>query len=157
MQTVSVTEEVDAPKAEVWAVLDEFDNLEEYSPRNRSCELIDGSDTGVGSRRETTLTDASRVVHEIVEYEPRERYTFEYNDPSDQMVAAFQIEFDVAASGDGTTVTATARYEPKLGPVGWVLGKTTLADTFRERLEETLDGLDAHVRTGEPVGTEATA
>jgi hypothetical protein len=44
------------------------------------------------------------------------------------------------------------QFQPKFGPLGWIIGKTVMASQFRKVLTRVLDGLDEYIRTGKPVG-----
>lgn len=152
MHTIRESREIDAPAETVWNVLDDYGNLQAYSPKNTTCELLDGPETGVGARRETAVDDEFTVVHEIVAYEPGEQYTFEFTDVGEYPVTDLLLTFEVEAlDDDRTLVTMTADFSPKWGPLGWVLAKTIMKRKFREPIQQTLDGLEQHVRTGERV------
>jgi uncharacterized protein YndB with AHSA1/START domain len=158
MHTVTIRKDIDSPHDQVWAVLDQFDNLDEYSPKNTSCELLEGPDTGVGARRRTTVDEGFTVVHEIIEYEPGERYTFEFTETGKFPVRYIQMEFAVEPTeADQSRVIVTVEYTPKWGPLGWVLGKTLLKRRLRDALGKTLDGLAAHVESGDQVDRDASA
>lgn len=158
MHTVTISKDIDAPQEQVWAVLDEFDNLDEYSPKNTSCELLEGPDTGVGATRRTTVDEGFSVVHEIIEYEPGESYTFEFTEMGKFPVAEIQMEFAVEPTeADQSRVIVTVEYTPKWGPLGWVLGKTLIKRRLRDAMGETLNGLAGHVESGEQVDREGSA
>lgn len=157
MHSMSRSRVIDAPIEDVWAVLDDFGNLQLYSPKNETCRLLEGPETGVGARRETTLSEGSRVVHEIIEYEADERYKFDFTDTGDFPLKELQIEFEVeSVAAERTRATMTADYVPKWGPIGWVLAKTIMPRKNAELLDETLAGLEKHLETGQPIGDGLT-
>lgn len=157
MHTARVTKEIDAPIEDVWAVLDDFGNVQEYSPKNKACRLLDGPETGVGARRETELYAGFSVVHEITEYEPERRMRFDHIDVGEFPVKEIHVEFTLNSVGDSRTeVTMAADYRPKWGLIGMVLGKTVLKRKLRGLLEDTLGGLDKHIQTGKRIGEDAT-
>ncbi|MFB6253386.1 MAG: SRPBCC family protein [Halobacteriaceae archaeon] len=70
MHSMRLSKEMPASAEDVWEVLDDFENLQRYSPKNTTATLMEGPETGIGATRETTLADGTRIVHEIIEYEP---------------------------------------------------------------------------------------
>lgn len=149
----SVSRELDAPKAAVWAVLDDFGNLADYDPKNASSQIIAGPETGVGATREAIQHDGGRVVHEIIEYEPPDGYAFEFTTMAGTPAKELVLEFDLEAVDESRTrVTITGEVTPKFGPLGWILAKLVIVPKGKRLLENLLDGLATHVRTGQRVG-----
>lgn len=156
MHITSGSRVIDAPLEAVWDVLDDYGNLQKYAPLNETCRLLDGPETGIGARRETTLIYGFTVVHEIIEYEPEKRYKFDFLKVGEFPMKEVQIGFGLEAIDDQSTeVTMTEYFVPKWGPIGWVLAKTILPRKNAEMREVTLKGLEKHIQTGEPIGMDA--
>lgn len=155
MHGFSVSRDIDAPKEDVWAVLDDFGNLADYDPKNATSRVIDGPPTGPGAVREAVKPDGGRVVHEIIEYNPPDGYAFEFvefdDTPAEELVLAFEL---TALDDSRTRVTINGRIQPKFGPLGWVLGKLVLVPKGKGLLSDLLAGLDDHLETGERVGVD---
>ena len=49
------------------------------------------------------------------------------------------------------------RFQPKFGPVGWLMAKVMMEREFGRRLGLLIEGIEEHVRTGQPVGAVAEA
>ena len=47
-----------------------------------------------------------------------------------------------------STVQFGMRFQPKFGPVGWLMGKTVMRSQFRKILGDVLAGLETHPKTG---------
>lgn len=156
MHTTSGSRVIEAPLDAVWKVLDDYGNLQKYAPLNETCRLLDGPETGIGARRETTLIYGFDVVHEIIEYEPENRYKFNFSEVGEFPMKDIQIEFALDAIDDQSTeVTMTEYFVPKWGPIGWVLAKTILPRKNAEMREVTLEGLERHIQTGQTIGMDA--
>jgi len=153
MHTVSVTRTIEAPLRDVWAVLDDFGGVARYNPDVETSWIVDGPDTGEGATRACRFYDGGRVEERIRDYERDSGYTVEFIDvgemPLKENVVSLALEDHAEAE---TTVTMTATFTPKYGPLGWVMGKLLMESKFRETFENVLDGLDTHVRTGQRIG-----
>lgn len=158
MHSFSVSREIEVPKADVWAVLDDFGNLADYDPKNASSRVIEGPETGVGAVREAVKPDGGRVVHELVEYDPPDGYAFEFVAFDDTPAEALVLEFELTELDDSRTrVTIHGRLTPKGGPLGWVLAKLVIIPKGKGLLTDLLAGLATHLRTGERVGADGRA
>lgn len=155
MHRFSVSREIDAPKDAIWAVLDDFGNLADYDPKNATSRVIDGPATGVGAMREAVKPDGGRVVHELVEYDPPDGYTFEFLEFDDTPAEELVLSFELTPLDDSRTrVTIDGRVEPAFGPIGWALGKFVIVPKGKGLLADLLDGLAEHIETGERVGAD---
>lgn len=148
MHTVSVRREITAPLDEVWAALDDFGGVAKYNPNVDSSRIVSGPATGSGATRECVLNDGGRIEEEIVEYESRRGYTVNFTDVGDFPLETNVVDIEVSPKTETrTSVTMTSRFEPKFGPIGWVMAKLMMKAKFLETFEEVLDGLDTYVRS----------
>jgi len=61
-------------------------------------------------------------------------------------------QIGVESLGDSKSrVSFKMAFKPKYGPLGWVMGKTVMANQFRKILGQVLAGLEKHALTGEIV------
>jgi len=147
MHEVSVTREIDAPKAAVWRVLDDFGGVAKYNPGVNSSGIVAGPDTGEGATRECVLDEGGRIEEEIVAYEPGSAYTVEFTDMGDFPLKENVVDLSVSDLDDSrSAVTMRARFTPKYGPLGWVMAKVMMRSKLAESFEETLDGLADYVQ-----------
>jgi len=146
MHTVSVSKTVGTSRDEVWPVLDDFGGVSKYNPNVKVSGIIDGPDTGEGATRECVFSDGGRIEERIIEYEPESSYIVDFIDVGEMPLKKNIVAVSVEEAGENeTTVTMTATFTPKYGPVGWVIAKTMMKSKFRETFEEVLDGLESHV------------
>ncbi|WP_137285645.1 SRPBCC family protein [Halorussus salinisoli] len=152
MHTVSVSRTIDAPIDDVWSVLDDFGDVANYNPNIKTSGIVDGPDTGIGATRECRFYDGNRIEEQIVEYEPKEGYAVNFLDVGEFPLKTNVVEIDVESVDDSrSTVTMTANFTPKYGPVGWVMGQLVMKSKFEETFDEVLDGLATYVQTGQKV------
>ena len=152
MHTVSVARRINAPFEDVWSVLDDFGGVANYHPNVATSGIVAGPDTGVGATRECVFHDGGRIEEEIVAYASETGYVVDFTDVGDLPLKENVVSIDVETIDDGaTSVTMTANFTPKFGPVGWVMATVMMKSRFRETFEETLDGLVAYVHRRQTV------
>lgn len=148
MHTVSVTREIEAPKAAVWEVLDDFGGVVKYNPGVASSGIVDGPDTGEDATRECILEEGGRIEEVIVDYEPNSAYTVELIDMGKIPLKESIVNLSVTALDDARSeVTMAARFTPKYGPIGWVMAKAMMNSKLEASFGETLGGLASYVET----------
>jgi len=155
MHTVSVTKRIDASFEDVWSVLDDFGGIANYHPNIATSEIVAGPDTGKGATRECVFHDGGRVEEAIVSYASEGGYVVDFVDVGDLPLKENVVSIDADTIDDGTTsVTMTANFTPKFGPVGWVMATVMMKPRFRETFEETLEGLESYVQRRRTVGEQ---
>ena len=150
MHEASVTREIHAEKAAVWAALDDFGGIDKYAADLEQSRIIDGPETGMGAVRECNFADGPRVQEKIIEYEPESSYTIEIIDPGDLPLKESYTTMSVEAVDDTRTkVTWTNRFTPRFGPLGWLMVKLMMTSKVKKNLASGLDGLDRYVTEGQ--------
>jgi carbon monoxide dehydrogenase subunit G len=160
MHEVRSTREIDAPKPDIWRVLDDFDGVADFNPAVNSATIVAGPDTGEGATRECVLDEGGRITETIVEYEPGSSFTIEFADLGDMgaFVKEFVTVWSVAELDDSrSTVTLKGRYTPKYGPVGWMMAKVVMNSMIEKLYEEALDGLAEYVEEEQYESDASTA
>ncbi|WP_136591568.1 SRPBCC family protein [Salinigranum halophilum] len=155
MHTVSVGRILKASLSDVWAVLDDFGGVSRYNPTVKMSGIIDGPETGRGATRECVFYDGGRIEEKITDYEFESGYTVDFVDVGNMPLKQNRVKITVEEHDESETmVTMTATFKPKFGPVGYLMAKAMMESRFRETFEEVLDGLESHVRTGQPIGED---
>ena len=132
---------------QVWAVLDGFSDVAEWSTSiHRSWPEGDGPSTGLGAERGCELLPG-RIVHErIVAYEPqaimRVEVTRSEGLPIGSMISDYMVEADGAAS---TRVSGKASLDLKLPPVLLKALQTRLDAKLAERIEQAFADLEVEI------------
>lgn len=153
MHTVRRSRILHAPADRVWHTLDDFGGVWKYNPSVESSRILNGVETGEGACRECVFTDGSRIEETIVDYDPGDGYTVAFTDVGSYPLVSNVVRVDVEEADDRhSTVTFTAAFQPKYGPLGWLLGRVVMEQRFEDRLDSVLEGLATHLRTGDAVG-----
>lgn len=149
MHEIRATRTTDAPKAEIWDVLDDFGSVDAWTPSIASARIVAGPETGEGATRECVLETGDTAEEKIVEYRPESSLTIEFTDPGPLPVKEYFAEWSVTdTDGSRTEVTLEGRYTPRYGPVGWLMAKTVMNSKLEEGYEAALEGLADHLQNG---------
>jgi len=146
--TVEASRSVPFPLAHVWAVLDGFSDVGEWSSSvHRSWPEGDGPATGIGAERGCELVPG-RVVHErIVDYEPEASMRIEVHRSVGLPIASMISVYEVEAEGPTSTrVSGHASLELKLPPVLLKALQTRLDAKLSERIEQAFADLEEEVK-----------
>jgi uncharacterized protein YndB with AHSA1/START domain len=111
----TLTTEVDAPRAEVWAFISDVERLPEWFSEFESVRQESPGPAGLGTVIRYTVSPGSRSERfEIVEWEPGSRLSWD-GPPLRWMGGATRPRgtFEVADAGDGRT-RFTGRFRPEL-------------------------------------------
>jgi hypothetical protein len=129
MHNVTVKREINHDVESVWNVLDDFGTVHKYNP-------YDGS-----SLKET-----------IIKYTPNQGYSFRLSDfslPLKSATSHFQLE---PLDKDKSLLSVTIEFEPKYGPIGWLMAKLLMRPMLTKALNGLTKGLDDYMTSGQLVG-----
>jgi uncharacterized protein YndB with AHSA1/START domain len=150
---VSVTREIGAPAAQVWAMVSDVTRMGEWSPENEGGEWLHGaSGPEPGARFRGTNRNGKKqwkTVATIVESQPGRVFSFRVTAPG-LKVAEWRYEFEATAIGCRVTET----WIDQRGVVVKTLGKPVsgVADRAghnRAGMEQTLERLAAAAESAE--------
>ena len=121
MRNVKVERTVAAPRAAVWAVLADYPNISEWNDGvNHSYSLGDATE-GVGAQRKCELDRGVTMRETVTEWEPRQRLVVVIDELERMPVKRAQMTFTLAEGGETTPLTMSYAYEPKGGPLGFIV------------------------------------
>jgi uncharacterized protein YndB with AHSA1/START domain len=148
----------DAPPSEVWAVVSDPDLYAEVAPNLSRVEVLDGE--GEGMVRECADTDGNAWQETCTRWEPERGYAVTVHVPESefhrQLFHTFTGEWDVTETDEGVRVTMTFEYDPRYGPIGWLLGR--LLEREATGLTAAIfDGWEQALRERGALATGATA
>ena len=139
------TREIDATPEEVWAVLGRFMHIDEFHPAVASVDPLTTETEGVGAKRHCDFTDGTSVDEEVVSWEPNHMYRVRMTEFSMPLKEAF-AELSVEPLGEGRARAKMAmEFQPKYGPIGWLMGQTMIKMMTRKIFDVTLRALDRQV------------
>jgi len=152
MHTVSVSAEIQAPAEKIWQVLDDFGNIAAFNPMVESSPITNTIPTGIGAERVCHFYDGTSIREIITDYEPGTSYKVELADFSLPLKRA-AVRLSVASlDASQSQVTMQIDFEPKFGPVGWLMATVMMKPMLKSGFAKVLQGLGEHVRTGKIVG-----
>ena len=123
MNQFTITRHIDAPVEAVWAVLDDFGNIADWSPGIKRSALTSEGPVGRGTTRHCDFVPLGGVNERIETYRPNERMTVHLYETFKMPVSAAIADFNLAAAGGGTALTLHVEYTPNR--VGRVAKGTT--------------------------------
>lgn len=131
----------DAPPEVVWDVITDPGLYAEVAPNLSRVEILDGAAEGMV--RECADPDGRSWTETCTVWEPLDRYAVEVHvDDSPVHRRAFHSfagEWAMTERADDVLVTMTFEYEPRYGPLGWLVGKA-LEREGRELTQAIFDG-----------------
>lgn len=125
---ITATTIAKAPKSAVWAVLDDFANIANYTSQVKTSVSTGDIETGLGAGRQCALAPFGTTQEEIIEYVPGEKMVIRLFDTKKLPVKGSISTFSLKAIDESSTeITMSVNAEPKggilSGVVGWRLKK----------------------------------
>jgi carbon monoxide dehydrogenase subunit G len=148
MLEIERTLDIDATPEKAWAVLGRFMHIDQFHPRISKVDVLSEAQTGTGARRRCHFKDGSSVVEEVIDWQEGRSYRAQlsgFSMPLNTAIARLAVE----PLGEGRArLSMGMQYEVKYGPIGWVLGKTMMANMMGKLFMVVLKGLEERVVTG---------
>ncbi|MEM7033987.1 MAG: SRPBCC family protein [Chloroflexota bacterium] len=134
---------IDATPDDVWAVLGNFMNVDEFAPEIVSVDVLTDGKDGIGSRRRNHFKNGSSLVEEITEWEPtKRRFRLQMSEmgsmPLHEGYSAMSVE---PAANGGSKVVWDMDFRVKYGPIGWLMGQTMMKMMMGKIIDGNLQGL----------------
>ena len=121
---VAVKTNVNAPASAVWDILDDFENIADYTDSVKTSTLSSDSATGVGAMRQCDLAPFGSTNEEILEYEPGESMVIRLFDLTGMPVKETRSTFSVKPLGDNESeLSFVSDVTPKGGMFSGFVGK----------------------------------
>ncbi len=111
MPTFTITRHIDAPVEKVWEVLDDFGDIQRWSPGVTASVQTSSGPVGEGTTRHCDFAPFGGVNERIVRHEPNKRLTVDLFETFKLPIAEAEADFNIAPSGDGTNLTLNYSYE----------------------------------------------
>ena len=113
-----------APASVVWDILDDFENVADYTDQVKTSTLATENSTGVGAIRQCELAPFGSTNERIVDYVAGEKMVIELYDLSGMPIKGTLSTFTVKALGENETELAfSSEVTPKGGIAKGFLGK----------------------------------
>jgi uncharacterized protein YndB with AHSA1/START domain len=124
------------PPEIVWKILADLEEVARYNPGVRSAATIGPKQAGVGATRSCDLVPKGRVVERVTHWEEGRALGLEVTE-SDWPIQFMRWVTRLEPSDGGTRIFQELEYEPKFGPLGWLLDHLVM----KNKLTGTLDGV----------------
>ncbi len=114
MPEFTITREIEAPVETVWEVLDDFGDIQRWSPGVTKSELTSEGPVSEGSTRHCDFAPFGSVNEKIDRYEPNQRMTVNLYETFKLPISSATADFNIAAHDGGTVLTLNYSYTPNL-------------------------------------------
>ena len=132
MHTVTVSRVINAPFSAVWDALDDFGRIHEFHPLVEASRITNGVPRGVDAQRECRFYNGATIRETITRHKPNESYRIQIVDPGPYPLREAYADVSAQDVGQGRTrVTFETNFQPKFGPVGWLMAQLMMKPQFR--------------------------
>lgn len=147
MTTFTTQITIDAPVDAVWRVLADVGEIHQWNPGVVHSHATSEAKSGLGAARYCDLGDNNYLKEEVVQHEPQSRLTMRITDTNMPFESA-DIHFTLHDRNGQTMVAVSPEYVIKYGPLGAILDRLYVRQTYRKGMENLLQGLKGYVENG---------
>jgi uncharacterized protein YndB with AHSA1/START domain len=122
MRKVKVERTLAVARSSVWAVLADYPNIADWNDGLKKSYAIGDATEGVGAQRQTELVPAGAMRETVAEWVPEERMVIAIDEIEKMPVKQARMTFTLSGGGETTLFMMSYDYEPKGGPLGFILG-----------------------------------
>lgn len=137
---------IDAPADVVWSIISDVEGYAEIAPNLSKAKIVSGE--GAGMQRQCWDTRGGTWREDCVLWEEGHRYsmvvdTSDYPYPFTKMQGTWGME----EQSNGVLVTMQFDYQPKYGPLGWLMDQFYIKPAFRRICKKLMDNWEAEIMT----------
>lgn len=114
MPEFTITRQISAPVEKVWDVLNDFGDIQRWSPGVTESKLTTDGPVSEGSTRRCDFAPFGGVNERIDRHEPNQRLTVELYQTSKLPISGGVADFNIAPNDDGTMLTLHYTYTANL-------------------------------------------
>ena len=144
MGTFATTTTINAPVTAVWQTLADIGTIYQWNPGVQASHLTTEQAEGIGACRTCDLGGSNYLDEQVVTWEPERALTMRITGTNMPFKTA-DIRFTLQPNGSGTDVTVSPIYELKYGPVGKLMDRFFVKNTYEKGMRGLLSGLKQHV------------
>lgn len=154
MPKVVVSRIISAPQQAIWNTWSDFGNIDKFHPAVKTSTIIGSPKDGKGAMRQCEFYDGSSIKERITVHNPLSAIGWMLTTPPGPIKRGDAL-VELQPRGPSETIaTFTLTFTMKMGPVGWLLGNLVVKRVMKKTLNQLLQGLDDHLRTGQRVGKD---
>ena len=114
MPEFTITRQIAAPVESVWEVLNDFGDIQRWSPGVTSSELTSDGPVSEGSTRHCDFAPLGGVNERIDKYEPNRRMTVNLYETFKLPISGAMADFNIGPDDGGTELTIHYSYTPNV-------------------------------------------
>ena len=138
---------IDAPVEQVWEVLASFGDVYRWAPSVTKSYITSESEAGLEASRHCDIAGFGGIEEAITEW--NEGRDFTYSASGVGPISGGYSKWSVDPQEGKTLVRTDFRYALRFGPVGSLMNALIIHRKLEQSLEQALEGLKHHVKTGE--------
>jgi hypothetical protein len=155
MHFVSVNRRINKPVTDIWQTLDKFGDVYTYHPHVKHSESINDIPTGIGAERTCHFENGNKIKERITTYDSGNEYEVDIYEPGSFPLIKAVGRLKVSPVSDDTSdATFSMSFQPKFGPLGWIMAQLIMKNQFAKILASVLEGLDKNLQTGQVITTK---
>ncbi|WP_299423873.1 SRPBCC family protein [uncultured Shimia sp.] len=146
MLHVQSTRTISAAPATVWAALADYMAIDVIAPEVVKVDVLSENTTGLGAKRRCHFPNGTSLVEEAITWNEGLGYRAAMLEMGKIPFKTAQAEIRLTPTSAGkTNVHWSIDYQPKFGPLGWLMGAILMKPQLRKVLNGNLRGLNDHV------------
>lgn len=143
MLHVESTRTIAATPASVWATLADYMAIDVIAPEVVKVDVLSDNATGLGAKRRCHFPNGTSLVEEAITWTEGRGYRAAMLEMGKIPFKIAEAEIRLTPTSDGKThVHWCIDYQPKFGPLGWLMGATLMKPQLRKVLNGNLKGLE---------------
>ena len=143
---------IDAPVQTVWNVLADFGSVYWWAPSVTNSYSTSDNSSGSEASSHCDIAGFGGIDEYITEW--NEGRDFTYLATGVGPISGGYSTWSVKPQGDKTLVYTELRYGLRFGPLGALMNSLILRRKLEQSLENALEGLNHHVKTGDLIGAD---
>ncbi len=153
MTTVSAEIHINAPKKRVWEIVADLGAVSNFHPFVPKSYYDSVSKSDIGASRVCELNPNMALKETVLSWHDGESYVLEVEFVKGQKppVNDLQARLSVKEINGGTLVTLQMSYQPRFGPIGWLIDQMMIKPQYKKMLPSIVDGLKHYAETKEVV------
>ncbi|MDJ0756332.1 MAG: SRPBCC family protein [Ardenticatenaceae bacterium] len=142
--TFSETITIQTQPEVVWSVLSNIGDIYRWNPGVKASHTTSDRVKGIGATRYCDLGGKNFLDEEVVVWEPESKLTMRITGTNMPFKTA-DIRFTLQNKGNQTEVTVSPIYQLKYGPIGQLLDRFYVQNTYQKGMAALLAGLKNYV------------
>lgn len=151
MTTISHVVDVKASKQQVWQIIADLGGVVNFHPYVTHSYYTSQKKEGNGASRVCELGSSTEVEETAIEWTTGKSFTLgiAFRKGMKPPISNLQAVMKTEEIAGKTRVTLEMHYQPKYGPVGWMMNQMMIKPQYQKMVPAILAGLKHYAETGE--------